>query len=137
MSSSPKLDSLIMFKTDCRFEKYLQAVVINSHRVALTELRISPHNLHIETGRYTGVDRHLRVCLKCSMSVVENEYHFLLVCPYYFEIRCTYLPRYYCHWPNLHKFVNLLTTTNVKLLNTLAKFVFYSFQRRNVVLSLF
>jgi hypothetical protein len=131
ISSSPKLESLFMFKTEFRFEKYLQAVVCNSHRVALTKLRISSHNLHIETGRYTGVDRHLRVCAKCNMSVIENEYHFLLVCPYYSDLRSTHLPRYYCHWPNLYKFVNLLNTTNVKLLINLAKFVYFSFQRRN------
>jgi hypothetical protein len=87
----------------------------------LTQLRVSSHNLFIETGRYNNVARNMRLCTKCNMSVIEGEYNFLLVCPFYSDLRNKYLTIYYCHWPNLRKFVSMLSTTNKKLLMKLAK----------------
>ena len=40
------------------------------------------------------------------MNVVENEYHFVLVCPAY---------RSYCSWPNIYKLEHLLTAANKNL----------------------
>ena len=39
---------------------------------------------------------------------LENEYHFILVCPYYRELRNSIQPEYYCKWPSKQKFVQLL-----------------------------
>ena len=42
------------------------------------------------------------------MNQVEDEYHFLLVCPYYRDLRLIFLPNYYnCHWPSITKFENI------------------------------
>ena len=57
-----------------------------------TKLRISAHNLAIETGRYskpieTPIDK--RVCFHCKE--VENEFHFMLTCSLYdAERKCLY-----------------------------------------------
>ena len=40
-----------------------------------------------ETGRHSNISRENRLCTKCNLRMVENEYHFLLVCPLYIEIR--------------------------------------------------
>ena len=32
------------------------------------------------------------ICQHCSMNMIENEYHFLLVCPKYNRLRIKYLP---------------------------------------------
>ena len=69
-----------------------------------SRLRLSSHNLAIETGRYTSIPRRERICTFCNTNVVENEFHFLLACPYYIDLRRKYLPAYYCSWPSLHKF---------------------------------
>ena len=46
-------------------EKYLNAVKIRKHRVTLTKLRLSDHNLHIQSGRQTRpiTPRALRHCI--------------------------------------------------------------------------
>ena len=41
------------------------------------------------------------------MNVLEDEYHFLLVCPAYRSFRSLYLPRYYCAWPKLYKLLKV------------------------------
>ena len=57
----------------------------------LTKCRI--FSLRIETGRYEvmnrikGIDANLRYCLVCNTERVEDEYHFLMVCPIYSNIR--------------------------------------------------
>jgi hypothetical protein len=45
-----------------------------------TQLRISCHQLKIETGRYQGTLLHDRKCECCSSWEVEDEYHFLIHC---------------------------------------------------------
>jgi hypothetical protein len=45
-----------------------------------TQLRISCHQLKIETGRYQGTLLHDRKCERCSSGEVEDEYHFLFHC---------------------------------------------------------
>ena len=62
------------------------------YRQALSKLRCSSHSLEIETGRHNNTPRTSRICEKCSMNVLENEYH---VCPFYRELRNNILTQYY------------------------------------------
>ena len=41
----------------------------------------------VEEGRFRGIERNLRICSLCPMNIMEDEYHFLLVCPTYRELR--------------------------------------------------
>jgi hypothetical protein len=73
--SSPKLETYITFKYVYNFELYLQCVNNVSHRIALTQLRVSSHNLFIETGRYSNVARNMRlvqhvICLLLKVSII-------------------------------------------------------------------
>ena len=58
------------------------------------------------------------------MSVLENEYHFLLVCPKFRDLQMKFLKPYYCHWPNYFKLENLMSTHNTKLIINLAKYIY-------------
>ena len=52
------------------------------------------------------------------MNVLEDEYHFVLVCPAYRSFRSLYLPRYYCSWPNRQKLYKNLTIKFCRYLNS-------------------
>jgi hypothetical protein len=65
------------------------------------------------------------------MSSIENEYHFLLVCPFYREIRNACLPKYYCHWPNSNKFKTLLSSTQNSILNKTSRFIYLANVKKN------
>jgi len=41
------------------------------------------------------------------MDKLECEYHVLLVCPKYRNLRINVCLHYYCHWPTYHKFESL------------------------------
>ena len=39
--------------------------------------------LNIETGRYIRKELNERLCLLCNQNSIEDEHHFLLLCPVY------------------------------------------------------
>lgn len=79
----PKLNTYKNGKDCTGFEKYMSCVAIDSHRIALTRLRCSAHKLAIEEARFRNIERSNRKCIYCQMNIIEDEYHFLLVCSYY------------------------------------------------------
>ena len=67
-----------------RRRHYLTMVTIPAHRIALTRLLLSDHNLSVERLRYRTryrlpVPRHERLCRFCR-AAVEDEAHALLGC---------------------------------------------------------
>ena len=57
------------------------------------------------------------------MNVLEDEYHFVLVCPAYRSFRSLYLTRYYCTWPNRQKRYNLLKACDKNLTITFCRYL--------------
>ena len=50
---------------------------------SLARFRCSAHILAIEKLRYRNQERNNRICQKCNLNMIENEYHFLMICPFY------------------------------------------------------
>lgn len=76
-----KLRTYAKFKENFELEKYLFVIKNVEVRKSLTRLRISAHNLPIETGRHkrpikTPPDQ--RLCQTCS--TIGNEFHYILEC---------------------------------------------------------
>ena len=69
-------------------EDYLRQITNIRHRITLTRLRLSNHKLAIETGRYIRPYKkpEERICPICKKDV-EDEKHFLSLCPAYQEKR--------------------------------------------------
>ena len=130
ISSSPKLQTYTTFKHTLELEKYLDLKIENKYRIALTKLRTSSHNLAIETGRYDGIARENRTCTFCNMNAIENEFHLVLVCPSYRDLRQRYMKPYFWSWPTLTKFQQLMSSRSTKLLINLSKYIFFANQRR-------
>ena len=110
INNSPKLKAYCVFKQELVFEKYLDNISVKKYRSALTKFRVSSHNLAIETGRRHAIPQDDRKCLFCPMNSVETEFHFLLVCPFYTEIRRKYFKNYFCRWPTLNKLKLLMNS---------------------------
>jgi hypothetical protein len=53
------------------------------------------YNVEVEQGRYYNVAKNQRICKMCSKSEIEDEFHFLLVCPCYDNFRKIYVKKYY------------------------------------------
>lgn len=132
---SSKLSLYCQIKNNYDFEYYLDILKLNKFRNAYASLRLSCHDLEIERGRYAGQTRESRVCKLCK-KLVEDEYHFVLICQTYNEIRISYIPQKYYRNPNVHKFIMLMSTTNAKLIQDLALYIYYAFEKRKLKLQL-
>ena len=73
----------------------------------ISRYRLHAHSLNIETGRYYTIDRHARICNMCNNNDIEDEYHFILECSEYVEIRRKYIKPYYCIIPSAFKLTQL------------------------------
>ena len=84
-SADGKLDTYFNIKKEFKSEPYL--TLDNFHmRKAICKLRLSAHNLLIETGRYAkprSLPRSERICKHCNFNCIENEFHFLSRCSLY------------------------------------------------------
>eukprot|EP00249_Psilotum_nudum_P024953 c29331_g2_i2 orf=1-1479(+) len=72
--------------------QYMQIYMPHRLRVAIGQLRVSSHQLAIESGRAHGIPREERICQICRTEV-ESEEHMVIQCPAYSEIRARYTLR--------------------------------------------
>ena len=138
-------NATVTISPKCRFYKcikpfhqpseYLSIVVPQSHRTAMTRLLVSSHSLRIETGRWTRpvTLRNERKCTTCNK--LEDEYHFLLECSRYHQIRKKLIPEYYWKTPSMFKVVKLLQCNDGKIIKGLAKYIYEAFRLQNLTIS--
>ena len=126
LETKEKMQTYNMFKTIFQHEMYLSNIKSVNVRTALTRIRLSSHNLAIETGRYhPRVERHRRFCAQCNTQDIEDEYHFVCICTKYTDLRNRYLPRYYRTHCSMAKYIQLMSDIqeNHNLCNNVAMFV--------------
>lgn len=101
-STSGKLRTYKRFKKTFSLENYIVQFPLHLRR-NLSKLRISSHNLAIETGRYgkkSNTSSDKRLCFNCKNA--ESEFHFLLECDLYVNERKDY-------FDSLNKFLTIPT----------------------------
>jgi hypothetical protein len=79
-SSGGRLAVFHNIKQSFNLEGYLNDIKNPNHRHLLTRLRIGSHKLAIETGRRGKTPRENRICTSCQSGLVQDEFHFLIVC---------------------------------------------------------
>ena len=117
-------------------EPYLLHIENTNHRKALTQLRLSSHNLNIELMRPTTPDPNQRLCTLCTNNEIENEEHFIMNCPTYNTQRSELMETCITTCPNItklnttHKFIWIMTNEHKIILKALAKFTWLSSELR-------
>ena len=130
---SARLRTYREFKSALEPEQYLSSITVMKYKRALARFRCPSHKLRVESGRHENVLLTVRCCPFCvlfDVSVIEDEYHFLMSCPLYADDRAVHIPKYYYTFPSREKFNYLLSNANSKLNFQLAIFIFKSFQTR-------
>ncbi len=80
----------------------------------LTQIRFGILPLHIETGRFRGTTLEERTCQICNSQSVEDEFHFILICNEYNELRINlfnsikYKVETFEYLDNREKFVHIM-----------------------------
>jgi len=136
MNSLPKLRTLLLYKMDLKPEYYLYLYIPRRLRSALAKFRIGSHELEIESGRHRNVpvnERYCKLCQSENILCIEDEYHVLLKCPFYDDLRSIYLDLE--NSPiNMYTFTQIMSSTDSRVVVNLASFVANMFKLRNNLL---
>ena len=100
--------------------------IIENTGIRLTKFYLSLHSLAIETCSNRNTEHSARKCNFCTNDEIEDDYYFVLICPYCNELTI-YIKRYFYTRPSMYRFINLLNTTKLKELNT-CNFLFNAFK---------
>ena len=121
---------IVCLNTNLTLKHILIISLFQNIELLLPKFRASAHKLAIETGRYNIIPENDRLCIYCNMGAVENEFHFLLACPKYRDLRLKCFRRYYCNWPTLQKCERLMASNSNSVQTSLAKYIYALMQRR-------
>ena len=71
---------------------------------------------------YKRTDTYDTKCKICDKNKIEDEFHYVFICPVFQEDRNRLLNKYYRKFPSMYKFIELMSTTSMKDLRKLAEF---------------
>ncbi len=86
-ATKDKLRTYRMFKHDMKVAAHLNSNLPKFERSLISQLRLGVLPLRIETGRFTRLEVHERLCEVCDKNQVEDEAHFLFHCDMYNDLR--------------------------------------------------
>ena len=79
------------YKNDYLPSYYLDLTKTSNERKELAKFQIRNHKLMIEIGTYDHISREDRVCPTCGSNQIEDEIHFVFICPKYSTLRDEFL----------------------------------------------
>ncbi len=125
IDTNPDFIMYRIFKNNLVQEKYLS--ILPEHlRQPLTEFRTGSYRIPVNNRRLE-LPRNERKCSYCDRNVLGDEFHFLLECRTFENIRNKYIPAQFVTHPNTLKMKYLLQ--NEALIFHVARFIFESFRQ--------
>ena len=90
----------------------------------LCKLRTTNHRLPVELFSWDVLykPRSCRICTLCDLNDIGDEYHYVMICPAFRDLREIYIPKYYKNRPSVLKFTLLMSSDKKKVIFNLAKF---------------
>ena len=112
-------------KPDFEYEHYLDLIRLKSDRKVIVQIRLSAHDLHIQTGRYgTGrVEKNQRLCNICNNGDIEDEFHFIITCIVFKVIRKIYVSNHFIDRPSVQILCELLCSTDKSTINKMMSYI--------------
>ena len=123
------MNKYCIIKSEFKFEEYLK-ILNGKPRILMSKFRCSSYKLMIEQGRYMNIERNMGICKNCNSGIVEDEYHVLLACPAYRDLRQKYFKKFFYTWPSSNKFKILMTTKSTNVIKNVAQYIVKAFERR-------
>ena len=137
--SSPKVNYYQQYKSLLTIEQYLSIDLSYKLLIVLSKFRCSTHDLMIEKGRHTSIDRDLRYCPICLISNISvvDEAHLLFFCPSYENIRSLYFPPRWLRNRNKESFCQIMATKSNLCIIRIAYFLYNAFKSREELHSIY
>ena len=92
--------------------------------IPMCKFRTNNHKLPVEiySWNYFNKQRNERTCNLCNLQDIGDEYHYVMRCPVFDELRKLYVPKYFQNRPSVFKFIELMKTEDNHQLFKLARF---------------
>ena len=128
ISTSENVGMYGTFKSVFVREKYTMCIKSESYRSALARFRMGVSEINKHKFRFSK-NRQEKCCKFCKQKI-EDEIHFVFVCPKYGDLRSKFL---YFVRPEEHNetLVNMLNTDNEELIKKLAMYIFFAQKSRS------
>ena len=110
-----------LFKDSIRLETYFIRLPRTLY-MHLEKLRTGNHRFPGERGHWQGIDLSERKGLVCSRQEIGDEFHYLLICPFFYSDPKRSIEKHYYSNPNILKFKALLNCTDAARLKDLCVF---------------
>ena len=110
-----------LFKEDFEQSKYVK-LLQNKYCKIMMRFRTRNTKLPVEVGRWNGTPFDERICTLCQDDV-GDEYHYILSCKSFKEIRPKFIRQHYLVRPNTQKFKKLINSENTDELRKLCQFI--------------
>ena len=112
------------FERSTSIQKYFNILPKNLW-IPFCKFRTSNHRLPVEFNSWDNFfkPRSDRLCAICSLNDIGDEYHYVMICPAFKELREIYIPKYYKNRPSVHKFIQIMSSDKRKVLFKLAIFI--------------
>ena len=117
-------------------ETYCNVLTIKKFRHFYSQFRTGKHFLEVERGRYCGQTKAERICKVCNSKQIEDEFHFILICHVYNDLRFRYLPKKYYTNPTLIKLYRLLANRNEKIIHDVSQYLYHAYHRRKDIITI-
>ena len=135
-----KLRSYRTYKYNFKKKEYLSQMS-KEQRCCFSRLRLSAHKLHIETGRYLNkkdrLEPNMRICKFCEKNACEDEFHFIMECNLYQELRKNMINNirtkfpFFENYSKKSQFTWLMSNLDSYVLSILINYVQLAFKKRN------
>ena len=131
LSNTSKARTYVLFKESLSPSHYLE-LFSQKHRITLSRFFTHNHQLNVEAGSWQRpkISYSQRICPYCKDDL-EDEFHFVLKCKLYNDLRKQYIKAYYRIRPSVYKFIQLCQSSKKSDLNNLAKFILSATNVRN------
>lgn len=117
------------YKSTLEPEIYLSEVMWRRHRVALARLRTGSNQLAVNKlrGQLPRYERLCKYCIQTNRHTIEDEYHLVMECPLYRDLRNTYLA-HIVTIVNTHIFSQIMSSRTQNIVRSLAAYTYHAFK---------
>jgi len=129
-----KMSVYCTFKSLFVCEKYLFVLNVFKYRQIYAKFRCSNHMLEIEEGRKYGILMEHRICKLCEVqgkTVIEDEYHLLLKCNAYSDLRKNYTHLSDMENPTYADFIRIMSSEDERVIKDTASYLWNAFSLRS------
>ena len=134
LDSSDCLSLYNRIKNNYDQETYISILNIRKFRHCYAQLRSGLSHLEVTKKSYRKINTNDWNCKVCSLGLFENEFHFLLVCPVYADLRANYIAKKYYTCATEHKLNISLSCKNENVIKSLANYVYHATIRKKMIM---